>query len=81
MLTLVQIQSLLFASLTELQQDAVGHFRHPSILGDDDVPVNLDYVAKDLPDFVRKSTLLLFHSILFVQGGALQNPFQPKAGC
>jgi hypothetical protein len=24
---------------------------------------------------------LLFHSILFVQGGALQNPFQPKAGC
>jgi hypothetical protein len=48
MLTSVQIKSLLFASLPELQQDAVGHFRHPSILGDDDVPVGLDYVTKDL---------------------------------
>ena len=79
MLTSSQVKSLVFAGLTEAQQEAAaGRFCDPPVLVNDEVAVCVNYFGKDLPDLVRKFTLSSANAILFVQGESFKLLSSPK---
>jgi hypothetical protein len=78
MLTSAQIKSLVFASLTEPQQEAAaGCFSDTAILTDDEVAVCNDYLH-NANELVSKFTLASANTILYVQGDAFKILSSPK---
>ena len=78
MLTSAQIKSLVYASLTEPQQEEpAGRFSDPAILCDDEVAVCNSYLL-DPNELVSKFTLASANAILFVQGDMFKILSSPK---